>query len=70
VPDSVAAIVIQARTIAGQDAAFADWQRRMSATVAAAAGFVDLKVTPPDGTDRTDWFIIERFSSQRRSRIG
>ena len=58
-------IVTQTRVAPGKDDAFAEWQQRMSAAVAAQAGFVKETVMPPSPPAQVDWVILQRFASQR-----
>jgi uncharacterized protein len=57
-------IVTQTRIQSSKDAAFAEWQRRMSAAVAAQAGFVKETVIPPSPPAQIDWVILQRFASR------
>ena len=57
-------IVTQTRIQSGKDAAFAEWQQRMSAAVAAQAGFVKETVIPPSPPAQIDWVILQRFASR------
>ena len=57
-------IVTQTRLQSGKDAAFAEWQQRMSAAVAAQAGFVKETVIPPSPPAQIDWVILQRFASR------
>ena len=57
-------IVTQTRIQSGKDAAFAEWQQRMSAAVAAQAGFVKETVIPPTPPSQIDWVILQRFASR------
>ncbi len=57
-------IVTQTRIQSGKDAAFAEWQQRMSAAVAAQAGFVKETIIPPSPPAQIDWVILQRFASR------
>ena len=57
-------IVTQTRIQSGKDAVFAEWQQRMSAAVAAQAGFVKETVIPPSPPAQIDWVILQRFASR------
>ena len=57
-------IVTQTRIQSGKDAAFAEWQQRMSAAVAAQTGFVKETVIPPSPPAQIDWVILQRFASR------
>ena len=57
-------IVTQTRIQSGKDAAFAEWQQRMSAAVAAQSGFVKETVIPPSPPSQIDWVILQRFASR------
>ena len=47
-----------------KDAAFAEWQQRMSAAVAAQAGFIKETIIPPSPPAQIDWVILQRFASR------
>jgi antibiotic biosynthesis monooxygenase (ABM) superfamily enzyme len=57
-------IVVQTRVRPGADAAFAEWQARMSDLVADAPGFVAEHVTPAAPPQEPDWVIVQRFGSR------
>jgi antibiotic biosynthesis monooxygenase (ABM) superfamily enzyme len=56
-------VVTQTRARAGEDAAFAEWQERISAAVAKQPGFVKETVIPPSPPAQVDWVILQRFAS-------
>ena len=61
--DAPVTLVVQTRTKRGEDEAFAKWQARMSATVAALPGFIEQSVMPPNPPTQVDWVILQRFKS-------
>jgi uncharacterized protein len=61
--DAPVTVVVQTRTKCGEDEAFAKWQARMSATVAALPGFIEQSVMPPNPPTQIDWVILQRFKS-------
>lgn len=56
-------LVTQTRVLPGKDAAFAAWQQRMNAIVAASPGFLDHTVMEPSPPIQVDWVIVQRFRS-------
>jgi uncharacterized protein len=61
-------LVTQTRVVAGGDPAFAAWQARMTAAVAAFAGFIEQKVIPPSPPAQVDWVILQRFDGMAAAR--
>ena len=61
--DAPVTLVVQTRTKRGEDEAFAKWQARISATVAALPGFIEQSVMPPNPSTQVDWVILQRFKS-------
>jgi uncharacterized protein len=61
-------LVTQTRVVAEGDPAFAAWQARMSAAVAAFAGFIEQKVIPPSPPAQVDWVILQRFDTMAAAR--
>jgi len=43
--------------------AFADWQARLNATIAAFPGFVSLEILSPTESSQHEWVIVQRFYS-------
>ena len=41
--------------------AFADWQARLNASIAAYPGFVSLEILSPTDQQNGDWGIVQRF---------
>jgi antibiotic biosynthesis monooxygenase (ABM) superfamily enzyme len=56
-------LVTVTRVADGQDAAFADWEQRVSDAIARYPGFTEQTVTPPSPPSQLDWVIIQRFDS-------
>jgi antibiotic biosynthesis monooxygenase (ABM) superfamily enzyme len=61
---SEATLVTQTKIRSGREEEFASWQRRMSAFVSEARGFVSQEVIPADPPLQPDWTIIQRFASR------
>jgi hypothetical protein len=61
-------VVTQTRAAAGQDAAFAAWQQRVSSVVAGMSGFISQSIIPPDPPRQVDWVILQRFASADEAR--
>jgi antibiotic biosynthesis monooxygenase (ABM) superfamily enzyme len=59
-----ATLVTQTKIRSGREEEFAEWQRRMSALVSEAPGFVSQEVIPADPPLQADWTIIQRFASR------
>ena len=57
-------LVTQTRALPGCEEEFASWQRRMSACVAEAPGFVSQEIIPADPPLQADWTIIQRFATR------
>src|SRR5437868_6626702 len=55
-------IVTQTRVRAGEETAFAQWQRDTSGTIAGFPGFVQQTVLPPSPPAQLDWVIQQRFT--------
>ncbi|HEU5431066.1 MAG TPA: antibiotic biosynthesis monooxygenase [Thermomicrobiales bacterium] len=62
-PAAPVTVVTQTRAAAGQDAAFAAWQQRVSSVVAGVPGFINQSIIPPDPPAQVDWVILQRFAS-------
>jgi uncharacterized protein len=58
--DGPLTVVVQTRTKHGEHEAFAKWQARMSATVAALPGFIEQSVMPPNPPTQVDWVMMMR----------
>ena len=56
-------VVVQTRVHDGEDAAFGQWQSKISAAVAKQPGFIEQSVMPPNPPTQTDWVILQRFST-------
>lgn len=55
-------IVTQTRVRAGDETAFAQWQRDTSGTIAGFPGFIQQTVLPPSPPAQLDWVIQQRFT--------
>lgn len=62
--DQVAAVVTQTRVRSAMEPTFAEWQERMSRTIAQAPGFVDQEVIPANPPVQEDWVIVQRFTTR------
>ncbi len=60
--DSAVTIVTQIRVRDDAAEAFAGWQSQINAAVATFAGFIELRVMPPNPPSQTDWVIQQRFA--------
>ena len=60
-PRQGATIVTQTRVRVGADAAFVQFQARISAAITASPGFIEQSVLPPDPPVQVDWVILQRF---------
>ncbi|MCI3952020.1 MAG: antibiotic biosynthesis monooxygenase, partial [Burkholderiales bacterium] len=58
-------IVTQTRVRPGDEAAFAQWQKGTSETIARFPGFVEQTVMPPSPPAQVDWVILQRFATAR-----
>lgn len=58
-------LITQTRVLPERNGDFAEWQQRISDTVAAFPGFVDHKVIPPNPPLQNDWVVVQRFATTR-----
>ena len=56
-------IITQTRVLPDRNDDFAEWQQRVSDTVAGFPGFVDHQVIPPDPPQQVDWVILQKFAT-------
>ena len=56
-------VITQTRVLPDRNNDFAEWQQRISDTVAGFPGFVDHRVIPPDPPQQTDWVILQKFAT-------
>jgi antibiotic biosynthesis monooxygenase (ABM) superfamily enzyme len=56
-------VITQTRVLPDRNDDFAEWQQRISDTVAGFPGFIDHQVIPPDPPQQVDWVILQKFAT-------
>ena len=56
-------IITQTRVLPDRNGDFAEWQQRISDTVAGFPGFIDHQVIPPNPPTQLDWVILQKFAT-------
>jgi antibiotic biosynthesis monooxygenase (ABM) superfamily enzyme len=60
-------VITQTHVLPNRNDDFAEWQQRISDTVAGFPGFVDHKVIPPDPPQQVDWVILQKFATAEQA---
>lgn len=60
-PEQATILTTKVRVPTQSENAFAEWQAKFNAKIAAFSGFVSLEISSPTGPHQTDWMINQRF---------